>query len=197
MPPEVLPTSQTSIPEPPVFEQCEQPPSRTGLDVLALALLDDDGDLVLGPGAAELAEDLDVDLLQLLEPLAPSARAGELTSLSLPGFLVHVVGVGDAGPTDLRRAGAALGRATRGRQAVASSVQAVAGEEGLTAFVAGAVLGSFTYSLRTSETDPAVARIVLAGGPHVEPAVLQRAEAIARAGWEARRLASVPSKLRS
>ena len=196
MPP-VVPTSPVPPLVPPTFEQRDQAPSRTGVEVLALALLDDDGDLELGPGAAELAEDVDADLLSLLEPLGASAQAGELTTLSLPGFLVHAVGVGDAGPADLRRAGAALARATRGQDAVASAVQAVADEDGLTAFVAGAVLGSFAYSLRTDEPDPAVARILLAGGPHVDPAVLERAEAIARASWEARRLASVPSNIKT
>jgi leucyl aminopeptidase len=166
--------------------------------VLAVALLDEEGELELGPGAAELVEDLDVDLLALLEPLRASARAGDLTTLSLPGCVVHVVGVGDAGATALRRAGAALARATRGRDAVASSVQAVADEAGLAAFVAGAVLGSFTYSLRTTPgTDAPVGRILLACGPHVDAAVLARAEAIARASWEARRLASVPSNIKS
>jgi leucyl aminopeptidase len=186
---------------PPAFSQSEEAPSRTGVPVLALALLDDDGELELGPGAAELAEDLDLDLLELLEPLGPGARAGDLTTLSLPGYVVHVVGVGDTGPTALRRAGASLARATRGCDAVASAVQAVADEDGLTAFVAGAVLGAFTYSLRTpggpGSPDPAVARILLASGPRVEAAVLERAEAIARAGWEARRLAAVPSNIKS
>ena len=186
-----------SISAPPAFEQSDQPPSRAGVDVVAIALLDDDGELALGPGAAELAEDADVDVLALLEPLRPGTAAGEVTTVPVPGFLVHVVGVGDASPTALRRAGAALARATRGVEVVASSVQAVADEHGVAAFVTGAVLASFRYTLRTDEQQPAVGRIVLAGGPWVEEARLERAEAIARAGWEARRLATVPSNLKS
>jgi leucyl aminopeptidase len=182
---------------PPTFAISDRPPSRAGTRVVALALLDDDGDLELGPGAAELADDVGLDLLALLEQLDASAVAGELTTLSVPGFVVHVVGVGDAGPTDLRRAGAALARATRGVDVVASAVQAVADEEGLAAFVAGAVLGSFRFSLRTDAPDAPVGRILLASGPRVDPAALTRAEVIARAGWEARRLATVPSNIKS
>jgi leucyl aminopeptidase len=187
---------------PPTFALSDRPPSRTGTTTVALALLDDDGDLELGPGAAELADDVGLDLLALLEQLDAGAGAGELTTLSVPGFVVHVVGVGDAGTTALRRAGAAVARATRGVDVVASAVQAVADEDGLAAFVTGAVLASFGYSLRTGATDaqdskPPAGQIILAAGPRVDPAVLARAEAIARASWEARRLATVPSNVKS
>jgi leucyl aminopeptidase len=185
---------------PPTFALSDQPPSRTGAATLALALLDDGGDLELGPGAAELADDLGLDLLGLVEQLEASAEAGALTTLSVPGFVVHVVGVGDTGTVALRRAGAALARATRGADVVASGVQAVAGDEGLAAFVTGAVLASFGFSLRTgtpSTPSVPVGRVILAAGPQAEPAVLERAEAIARASWEARRLATVPSNIKS
>lgn len=164
---------------------------------MALALIDDDGDLALGPGAAELVDAVGLDLLGLLEPLRASAGAGELTTLSVPGYVVHAIGVGDGGPTALRQAGAALARATRGLDAVASSVHAVADEDGLAAFVTGAVLASFSYTLRTGESTPPVGRVVLASGPQVDQEVLDRAEAIARAGWEARRLATVPANIKS
>lgn len=167
------------------------------MTTLALAVLDDGGDLALGPGAAELVEHLDTDLLALLEQARATADAGAVTSLPLPGHLVHAVGVGAAGPDDLRRAGAALARATRDVDAVATAVHLVAGDDGLTAFVAGAVLASFGYTLRTDQTQTSspVGRIVLAGG--ADEAVVRRAEAIARAGWESRRLATVPANVKS
>lgn len=164
---------------------------------MALALIDDDGDLALGPGAAELTDAVGLDLLGLLEPLRASARAGELTTLSVPGFVVHAIGVGVADAGALRKAGAALARATRGLDVVASSVHAVADEDGLAAFVDGAVLASFSYTLRTGESTPPVGRVVLASGPQVDQAVLDRAETIARASWEARRLATVPANIKS
>jgi leucyl aminopeptidase len=196
-PPVVPSTLATSAPAPPVFAQSELAPSRIGATTLALALLDDDGELALGPGAAELAEDTGCDLLGLLEPLRPGTAAGDVTTLSLPGFVVHVVGVGDAGPTALRRAGAAVVRASTGADSVASAVHAVADELGLGAFVTGAVLASFRYSLRSEDGETSVSRITLASGPRVDAAVLDRARAIAYAGWESRRLATVPSNIKS
>jgi leucyl aminopeptidase len=195
---DALPTSGPF--EPPTFAISDQAPSRTGITTLAIAVVDDDGDLALGPGSAALADDTGQDLMALVEPLRPGTRAGDVTTFTIPGYVVHLVGVGAAGPTDLRRAGAALGRVTRGTGEVASAVHAVAGDDGAAAFVTGAVLGSFRYSLRT---DTALAdegspprRIVLAG-TDLDPAVLARAETIARASWEARRLATVPSNIKS
>ena len=182
---------------PPTFELSGQPPSRAGTTVVAVALLDDDGDLELGPGAAELADDAGLDLLALIEPMRPGTGAGEVTTVPVPGFVVHVVGVGDASPTALRKAGAALARATRGVDTVASAVHAVADDDGLAAFVTGAVLGSFQYSLRTDGGEHPVGRIVLATSSQVDPGVLARAEAIARASWEARWLATVPSNIKT
>jgi leucyl aminopeptidase len=186
--------------EPPAFGSTGQAPSRTGITTLAIAVLDEGGELELGPGSAVLADDVDQDLLALVEPLRPGTRAGDVTTLALPGYVVHLVGVGDAGTTDLRRAGAALGRATRGVDEVASSVHGVADDDGLAAFVTGAVLGSFRYSLRTdasSAHDDAPPRRIVLAGTDVDPAVLARAETIARASWEARRLATVPSNIKS
>jgi leucyl aminopeptidase len=184
---------------PPTFELTGRPPSRSGVHVVALALLDDDGDLALGPGAAELGDDLDfdLDLLALAEPLRPDAKAGSVCTLSVPGFLVHLVGVGAATPNDLRRAGAALARATRGVEAVATSVQAVADEDGLAAFVTGGILASFGFSLRADAGRPAVGRILLASTPDVDASFLERVEAVALASWEARRLATVPSNIKT
>ena len=192
-------TSETGWFEPPTFDLTDQPPSRTGIPTVALAVLDDDGDLVLGPGSAELADDVDLDLLSMVEPLRPGTRAGEVTTLALPGYVVHLVGVGDCSTTALRRAGAAVGRATRGVDAVVSAVHAVA-DDGLTAFVIGAVLGSFRYSLRTDSAlahDDAPARRILLASGGADPDALARAETIARASWEARRLATVPSNIKS
>ncbi|HEX7716946.1 MAG TPA: leucyl aminopeptidase family protein [Marmoricola sp.] len=199
-----MPSSPASSPTgarrlgPPTFDVRDRAPSRTGITTLALALLDDDGDLALGPGGAELVDDVGQDVLALVEPLGPSTRAGEVTTLPVGGYVVHLVGVGDGSATDLRRAGAALARATRGAEEVASAVHAVAGSDGLTAFVAGAVLGSFRYSLRTSpDREDPVGCIALASGAGIDPADLDRAVTIARAGWEARRLATVPSNIKS
>ena len=76
---------------------------------------------------------------------------------------VLMVGVGDGTPTDLRRAGATLARRTTNADAVASSVSAVGDDEGMVAFVEGATLGSFGFSLRKDgPRDRPVRRIALA-----------------------------------
>jgi leucyl aminopeptidase len=112
--------------------------------------------------------------------------------------VLFAVGVGDTGPDGLRAAGAGLARAAVGSASVTSAVQAVADDDGLTAFVAGAVLGSFRYSLgREPDPKPPVARFVLACAAAEQAPVLERAEAIARASSEARRLATTPSNIKS
>jgi leucyl aminopeptidase len=167
---------------------------------VAIALLDEDGSLELGPGAAELADALgaEVDLVELFAEAGAAATAGEVTRLTLTGLTLFGVGVGDSGTDALRAAGAGLARAASGLKAVTSTVQAVSDDAGLTAFVAGAVLGSFRYSLR-SEPDPKppVGRIVLACAGDEQAPVLARAEAVAHASSEARRLATTPSNIKS
>jgi leucyl aminopeptidase len=173
------------------------PDPRAG--AIALALLDDDGELELGPGAAEVADRLDLDLIALLDQVRATAAPGEVTTLPLPGLTLYAVGAGDGSAAALRKAGAALARTTRGVDTVVSAVQAAGDSDGLTAFVAGAVLASFRYSLRSEETEPpAVRRIELAfTDPVADAPVLARAEAIARASTEARRLATVPANIKT
>ncbi len=160
----------------------------------------DDDELVLGPGAAELLADHDVDLLALLDHHSASGKAGEVVEhvlLAADGGAVPVllVGVGRGEPHDLRRAGAALARRTRGRERVATSVPALADDTGLRAFVEGMVLGSFTFSRRSSDPTPPVRTVVVAGlfRPEARQSALERGLATARAGWLARSLATTPS----
>jgi leucyl aminopeptidase len=183
----------------PSFTLSAQAPSAEA-PLLALAVTDDDGELALGPGAVTLEDALpaELDLLALLAQASASSVAGSSTRLELPGRTLLAVGVGDGGTDALRAAGAAVARASVGYDEVVSAVQAVADEDGLTAFVAGAVLASFRFSLRSEETVPApVGRIVLARSAEELQDVLDRAESIARASAEARRLATTPSNIKS
>ncbi|MBZ5735079.1 leucyl aminopeptidase family protein [Nocardioides sp. TRM66260-LWL] len=176
---------------------------------------------LLGPGAAELAELLDLDLLALLELERHTGRVGEVVRVPVlegttaaPGLRqVLLLGVGDVSPTSLRRAGATLARAVARRSVsapgeapaeevpgrrVATSIAALADDAGLEAFAVGVVLGSYGFHWRSSgpAARPA-AEVVLAGcGPERAPA-LARAVAIGAAGWRARMLATVPSNLKS
>ena len=78
---------------PPDFALSEhRPHALTGVEVLALPVLpgagagegDDRGSPLLGPGAAEVADQLGVDLLALLEMARATGRAGEVTTFPVP-----------------------------------------------------------------------------------------------------------------
>ena len=190
-----------------------------GAEVVAVPVLPQDGEVdlpagaqeggpVLGPGAEELGEALGLDLVGAAEAAGATGRTGEVTVVPVPAGtaadpdlrLVLLVGVGAAGTTDLRRAGAALARATRGRGDVATSVAAMTDDRGLEAFVVGAMLGSFVFHWRSAAPDqPPVRRLVLAGLPDPEASrpALDRAVALGGAGWRARTLATVPSNLKN
>ena len=208
------PDTLTTLPaqvSPPEFALSALPPHAIlGAEVLALPVLPGEGadGVLLGPGADQVAEDLGTDLLALLEMCSATGKAGEVTSLPVPLGGEHnealrwvlLVGVGQQRPLDLRRAGAALARATRDRASVATSIPAVAGTDGLEAFVVGAMLGSFAFHWRAGPPEHVpVGRVVLAGLPDADDraAELRRAVAVGGAGWRARMLATVPSNLKN
>ncbi|HYF74219.1 MAG TPA: leucyl aminopeptidase family protein, partial [Nocardioides sp.] len=148
------------------------------------------------------------DLLAVLEDDGATGTAGEVTSVPVPLGApdnpelrrVLLVGVGGQTLDDLRRAGAALARAARDRASLATTVPAVTDDDGLEAFVVGAMLGSFAFHWRSGPPPhQPVGRVVLAGLPdpdRVGP-VLDRAVAVGGAGWRSRMLATVPSNLKN
>jgi len=185
------------------------PSAVVGADVVALPVLSGEDGLTLGPGAAELLDELPEDLFTLLESHQATGKAGEVveravlttTGLSNPDLrLVLLVGVGSGSTAELRRAGAAVARATRGRGTVATSIAALADDAGLRAVVEGVVLGSFEFHWRSEgpQHQP-VGRVVLAGLTDAEDRgdVLARALAVAGAGWWSRTLALVPSNVKT
>lgn len=185
------------------------PHAVLGVEVVAVPVLPGagaDDSVVLGPGGDELGEQLGLDLLGVLELERASGRAGEVVVVPVPLGgpdnadlrLVLLVGVGEQRPADLRRAGAALARATRDRASVATSIAAVAPDEGLEAFVVGAMLGSFGFHWRSSAPEHRpVGRIVLADVPDSLDTTLTRAVALGGAGWRSRMLCTVPSNLKN
>ena len=202
---------------PPEFALSDVPPSRVaGVGIVAVPVvaagpdLGPDADLALGPGADALLADvggsLGVDLVELLEQVGADGTPGEVTAVPLAGgegpnpdlALVLLVGVGQGSPADLRRAGAALARRTFDQQAVATSVPAVADDDGLIAFVEGMVLASFGFQLRSAgPRRRPVRRVVLAGVAPDDDGVLARALALAGAGWRSRTLCTVPSNIKN
>ena len=187
---------------PPAFElHAARPHEVDGADVWAFPVLPGDGGPLLGPGADEAGGAVGVDLLAALESARASGRTGEVTSVPVGRGDVRavlLVGVGGQSPTDFRRAGATLARATKDRARVATSIAAIAPDGGLEAFVVGTVLGSFGFHGRSEgPTERPAARVVLAGMPAGHEPALARAVAIGGAGWRSRALATVPSNLKN
>lgn len=187
-----------------------RPHAISGADVAAVAVLPapEGGSLLLGPGADELGVALGIDLLAVLEAATATGKTGEVTSVPVPvGIpdnpalrLVLLVGIGAQAPRDLRRAGAALARATRDRSTVVTSVAATVGDEGLTTFVVGMTLGSFGFHLRsTGPEHRPVERVVLtdAGDGEAVDTAMRRGIVLGGAGWRARMLATVPANIKN
>lgn len=161
-----------------------------------------DGDgLTLGPGSAEFLEAHDLDLFAVLEHHDATGRAGEVVSHPLLGSespaVVLLVGVGSGSTADLRAAGAGLARAVKDRDQVATTITALADDEGLRAFVVGLTLGSFEFHWRKDGAKAQPVRRVLLAGSEAQQPVLDRSVAVAAAGWRARHLASVPSNVKN
>ncbi|WP_092866990.1 M17 family metallopeptidase [Quadrisphaera sp. DSM 44207] len=127
-------------------------------------------------------------------PGARPAPAGD--GAALPPSLL-LVGTGAGTPQDLRRAGAALARAVRGRSLVATPVVADAPAAGVQAFAEGALLGSYhpPRSGLSEGPEPAVGALALLGCTAEAP--LERASTGARATWRVRDLAATPSSTKS
>ncbi len=195
---------------PPRFLLAASGPEDLDVEVVALPValpLDgstsDDAEvgLVLGPGAVALDERY--DLLALLESERATGKAGEIVSVPVTGGgrlkRILLVGVGAQRGDDFRRAGAALARATRDATAVATTIPALAPDEALEPFVVGAILGSFDFTWRSTgpQWHPPAAIMLADLSEETYAGVVARAEAIGRASWRARFLATVPSNLKN
>ncbi len=186
------------------------PSSVVGVDAVAVPVLaDPDHGPTLGPGAAELVDELGEDLFALLDAASATGAVGEVVErvvldtagLTNPDLrLVLLVGVGSGSTDDLRRAGAALARHVRGRLSVATSLGALGDDAGLRALVEGLVLGSFEFHWRsTGPLQQPVERVVLAGlaAADTRAEAVAKALAVAGAGWLARTLALVPANVKN
>ena len=190
--------------QPPSLVLRELDPARlTAGSLVALPVLPGDDSTdgpVLGPGAEALGDELGLDLLAVLELHRASGAAGEVITQVVPGAgpdAVLLVGLGEARARDFRDAGAALARAAKDRASVTTTIAQIADDAALRALVEGLVLGSFEFHWRSggAKSQP-VSEVVLAG-PGDRQAVVDRAAAIALAGWRSRALATAPSNLKN
>ena len=158
-------------------------------------------------GTAEAAARYGIDLSDLAERLGADGSAGSVHTVHLPRAAgatplpwdglpprLLLVGVGEGTPRDLRRAGAAIARATTGLARVVTTVGAGAGE-GARALVEGYLLGAYRHpSAATGKPPKGPADVLVLLGDHPLP---DAARHLAAATWTVRALAVTPSSTKT
>ena len=181
--------------------------AATAADVLAVPLgsADGGGTPAPGPGAPDAATAYGLDLASVAEQLGATGSVGQVHPVAvtaadgLPGRLL-LVGTGKGTPRDLRRAGAALARATRGRDRLATG--AVSGQDpaAVAAFTEGFLLGAYSPPRTGVEEGPKppVGELLLLGQRgRATDAAVEAATVAAEATWLVRDLANTPSSTKN
>ena len=169
---------------------------------LALALpVTPDAPLPTSGAVAVALAALGQDPAALSTAWEPSGKAGALTTIPLvPGDrgarTLLLVGVGDGTAPDLRAAGAALGRALKGRSRLVTTVAAGASGAVASAFVEGLLLGGYSPP-RWGTTEPTapVGSVTFVG--RYDERLLGRSALRCRATMLARNLAITPSNIKN
>ncbi|MBX9244367.1 leucyl aminopeptidase family protein [Actinotalea ferrariae] len=158
-------------------------------------------------GVADAAVRYGIDLGDLAERSGLKGSAGEAHTIHLPRasggtgplpwsdlpLRLVLVGTGSGSATDLRRAGAAVARSTRGLRRVVTTLGADGGADGTRAVVEGYLLGAYRHPSRATGTPPEPpARSLVLLGRHAESAVAA-ARIAAEVAWVARVLTVTPS----
>jgi leucyl aminopeptidase len=158
---------------------------------------------VPGAGVSSLDGYLGIGAAQVLASAELTGRAGETTQsvirLGTEACAVLFLGVGDASPGALRRAGAALARRLPGGRAAVTTAVLDEPDEGVQAFTEGILLGSYQFTMKSGGTpakDPGEVRLLLAGSAS-RAALVERAATVAGAVALARDLANTPSMIKS
>jgi leucyl aminopeptidase len=158
---------------------------------------------VPGAGASSLGRYLGISAAQVIASAELTGRAGETTQsvirLGPEACAVLFLGVGDASPGALRRAGAALARRLPAGRAALTTAVLDEPDEGVQAFTEGILLGSYQFTMKSAgppAKDPGEVRLLLAG-PASRAALVERAAAVAGAVALARDLANTPSMIKS
>ena len=190
------------------------PAAEEAVDVLAVAMAPapaggggtDDADEAAHPvpqprpGAVEAALRYNADVAVRARVAGVTGKAGELLVIEpprgsdeLPGKLIYV-GVGDESPEALRRAGAALARATMGAARVRAAVVDQLDPARQEAFLEGFLLGGYRVPRSGVSEAPApiAGRLELTG---LDSGAADRALVTARAVWTARDLTNLPASV--
>ena len=185
------------------------------VDAVAVAVgapVEGDDELQPRAGAVDASARYGIDLAELADRASFTGAAGSCHTVDLPrphgraaGSLpwsglphrIIFVGTGHGSPDDLRRAGAALARATTGLGRVVATVAADAATDTARGFVEGYLLGAYqppAFSGRPAGSRPAHQLVLL--GPTPET-VVDAASRSAWATWLVRDLATVPSNVKT
>jgi leucyl aminopeptidase len=175
--------------------------SRLPATVLAVGYTRDAGAHVVDAPSQLLLDSLGLDAFALLRRSDAAGRGGEVVRHELIGAdgagsqveTVVLVGLGKETGADFRRAGAAVCRAARSGATVATAIAARADDDQLAAFVEGAVLGGFRYSLKSDSSKRKPPTITLAGVASRRAPVATAAVERAHASWRSRTFALTPS----
>lgn len=175
---------------------------RTGL-VLALPV--PEGGLGSAGEDAEALSLLGLDAASVSQTWEPDAKPGSVTRVPLPpqspAQVLLLVGTGAGSADDLRSAGAALGRESRGREHVVTSLAAGAEAAAVAAFVEGCCLGGYTPPHWSGKpADPKalpVAAVTMTGVGPDDDDVVRHAVVRARATMLARNLGVTPSNIKN
>ena len=171
---------------------------------LVLALPVGEGGLAIEGPVAEAIALLGLDAASVGAAHEPSSEPGKVTAVPLVpaehgARSLQLVGVGDGKPEDLRQAGAALGRAVRGRQHLVTTITAGASADAVAALVEGCALGGYTpprWSAKASEPGSAPVGLVTLVGVE-DAASMRHAATRSRAVMLARNLSVTPSNLKN
>ncbi len=169
-------------------------------------------------GTADAAARYGIDLGELAERAGLTGAPGEAWTLQLPRRLLTtgpelpwgrlparliLVGVGAGTPGDLRRAGAALARQTRGLGRVVTTLGSEGGAhapDAVRGLVEGYLLASYrqpTASTGTPAKSPATELVLLGRHGERDEAAIADATVAARATWLARDLTNTPSNTKN
>jgi leucyl aminopeptidase len=193
----------------PKIEYRTDPPAKHAADLLLIPVLEGP---TIGPGSAELARALDVDIEALLRDNGVKGKLGETFSLPtlgrLPAKNVWMVGLGpkdDLGPDAVRRAAGKIAARASRYQKVAATLPVALEKEwplGVQALVEGILLGSYRFDrYKGKEEDgdrPKLDRLVVLGPPRwnatTAKRAISRAEILVEATTWARDLVNTPAK---
>jgi leucyl aminopeptidase len=171
---------------------------------LLLALPVPGGGLASTGASAKALALVGLDAGDVVAAHEPKSGAGSITRIPLvpgerPARTVLLVGVGDATASDLRTAGAALGRAGKGHASLVTTVGSGGARGAQSAFAEGLALGGYSSPRWVADdAEPATgpAGEIALVGSYDEPSV-RHSVVRARATMLARNLAVVPSNIKN